>query len=579
MTRVPASRFGGAPRTRPVPTRLLISVKDCYLVSTDGVVPLSGGSMTSLTAVPGVPAGHESTLTSAAPFADRPAVPGTPRGKRRRLTTRGRLYVAVAALASWFGAGFLMELAGLREMERALAKEQRQQERMRLALEVEGALRAQYARHARILDGDPVPLGEYRAEKPRVARLIRELAATVDDPDGGSKVSVVVAAAKELDGMLEQGAFASPRLDAVLPAGAGQARYQTVFALEESIDALFGHLRGKTAEECALVDRLRGWTVRLAVVFLAGTPLLAAVLALYLSRSIARPLRVLGEGTARIAAGDLGTRIDAGGPQEFDVLAAKVNDMAASLARDREELIRARTLAGLGRMAAGIAHEFNNPLQVVLGYLTLHRGRVTGRLGRDLERVATEALRCRDIVKGMLKLSKPTMPGPPGPVDLRAVGEDVASAVGVALIGKAPAISVMGEVTALGVPAAVRQILMNLAKNAAEAAGAAGAVEIRVGREGLSAFVTVSDSGPGIAPAQRDHVFEPFFTTKQKGTGLGLSIARSMAGALGGELQLERGEGGARFTLRLPLANHGGVHDGGNGGDDDPDTRAGAGGG
>jgi signal transduction histidine kinase len=127
----------------------------------------------------------------------------------------------------------------------------------------------------------------------------------------------------------------------------------------------------------------------------------------------------------------------------------------------------------------------------------------------------------------------------------------------VALAGRVPAFSVVGEATALAVPTAVRQIVLNLAKNAAEAAGPSGRVEIRLGQDGSRALVTVSDDGPGIAPEARERIFDPFFTTKQTGTGLGLAIARAMAGALGGDLELESGDGGARFTLRLPLATPG----------------------
>jgi signal transduction histidine kinase len=184
---------------------------------------------------------------------------------------------------------------------------------------------------------------------------------------------------------------------------------------------------------------------------------------------------------------------------------------------------------------------------------------VEGVLGQDLGRMEREALRCREIVESLLKLAKPAVAPAAAPVDLREVAQDVAGALGVAMNGSAPAIAVVGEATALAAQPLVRQIVLNLAKNAAEAAGPHGAVEIRLGREAARALVTVSDTGPGIPPGDRARVFDPFFTTKRKGTGLGLPIARSMAGALGGDLELESGEaGGARFTLRLPPASPGG---------------------
>jgi two-component system NtrC family sensor kinase len=115
------------------------------------------------------------------------------------------------------------------------------------------------------------------------------------------------------------------------------------------------------------------------------------------------------------------------------------------------------------------------------------------------------------------------------------------------------AIRVEGGGTAPGVPAKLRQVLANLVRNAAEAAGPGGRVVVRVVEDPSQARVEVEDTGPGIDEAAAARLFEPFFTTKDRGTGLGLAVSQAIARAHGGEVTGEsRPEGGARFTIRLP---------------------------
>ncbi len=110
-----------------------------------------------------------------------------------------------------------------------------------------------------------------------------------------------------------------------------------------------------------------------------------------------------------------------------------------------------------------------------------------------------------------------------------------------------------------GHPPKLRQVLFNLVRNAAEAAGAGGRVEIRLAQSGDVAEASVSDSGPGIAPEARSRLFEPFFTTKDRGTGLGLAVSQAIARAHRGSIHVdEAAAGGARFTLRLPASSEGG---------------------
>jgi signal transduction histidine kinase len=143
-------------------------------------------------------------------------------------------------------------------------------------------------------------------------------------------------------------------------------------------------------------------------------------------------------------------------------------------------------------------------------------------------------------------------------VDLREICDDVVARHREATGLDAAAIGVEGGGAAPGVPAKLRQVLANLVRNAAEAAGPGGRVVVRVVEEPFQARVEVEDSGPGIGEAAAARLFEPFFTTKDRGTGLGLAVSRAIARAHGGDVTGEsRREGGARFTLRLPRGTAG----------------------
>ena len=116
-----------------------------------------------------------------------------------------------------------------------------------------------------------------------------------------------------------------------------------------------------------------------------------------------------------------------------------------------------------------------------------------------------------------------------------------------------------GDAPAWVHPQRVRQVLFNLVKNAAEAAGGSGRVEVRIeGRAEGGASVAVSDSEPGVKAEDRPRLFEPFFTTKTAGTGLGLAVSQAIAHAHGGRIEADTGPlGGARFTLHLPPPREG----------------------
>jgi two-component system NtrC family sensor kinase len=280
---------------------------------------------------------------------------------------------------------------------------------------------------------------------------------------------------------------------------------------------------------------------------------------LAIGRSIARPVARLQEGAARLAAGRLDTRIDVDTPDEFGDLARQFNAMTASLREHQDRLVQSEKLAGIGRLAAGVAHEINNPLTVILGYARLLARRTDGQVRDEIRIVEEEAIRARDIVEGLLDLSRP-LPAGLDRVDLREICDDVAVRLRGSAPGESATIGVEGNGSAPGNPAKLRQVLANLVQNATEAAGPGGRVTVRVREAPAEARVEVEDDGPGIDSAVAGRLFEPFFTTRDRGTGFGLAVSRAIARAHGGDVTGETlPGGGARFTLHLPRGRAGGT--------------------
>jgi two-component system, NtrC family, sensor kinase len=464
-------------------------------------------------------------------------------------TTR-RLVAVFAILLAVFLTTLAFQLVALRRMERTLSEMKDHEVQMRLALEVEDAVRDQYGHEVQLVVGARA-LPDREAARRRLDELSGALSAKLDEPEAIAWMTHIRAASAELDRTFrEEGA---PPVGAGQPSAAAlHARsYPLVAEIERDVGELFELLQGRTtAFRQELVDLQRSALASTAILLL-GTPLFMALAVLYLSRSVARPLAKLGEGAAAVAAGDLDARIDLHTPDEFGALAAEFNRMTVALKQHQERLVESEKLAGIGRMAAGVAHEINNPLQVVIGYLTLHRDVPDPQLREDLAAAQREALRCREIVEGLVEQSRPADPA--APVDLRALCDEVAARLRVAVRPSPVRLRVDGAGLARGDGPRVRQVVFNLMKNAVEAAGPAGEVDVRVGEAGPEHVeVVVSDTGPGVAPEARARLFEPFFTTKEAGTGLGLAVSRAIALAHGGDIDVRNGEPGAIFTLRLP---------------------------
>lgn len=241
---------------------------------------------------------------------------------------------------------------------------------------------------------------------------------------------------------------------------------------------------------------------------------------------------------------------------------------AEQIERQRDALRQSEKLGAMGSLLAGVAHELNNPLAIVMGRASLLAEKTDGTpLAADAERIRDAADRCGRIVRTFLNMAR-QRPVRRAPVQLNDLARAAAEMLGytlrshgiemeLALAEQLPEVMADGD--------QVGQVLLNLIVNAQQAlAGAEGqhrirlttGVEERRDNREPRVWLRVSDTGPGVPVELRARIFEPFFTTKAEGagTGLGLSVSRSMVREHGGDLVLERADGGAAFRLSLPIS-------------------------
>jgi heavy metal sensor kinase len=276
-----------------------------------------------------------------------------------------------------------------------------------------------------------------------------------------------------------------------------------------------------------------------------------------IARKALRPVDEISGIARRITAEDLRRRIpERGAGDELDRLTATLNAMLTRLDAAFEQL---------RRFAADAAHELRTPLTVLRGGLevALRNPRSAAEYERVLRSSLEEVGRLIRMSEDLLLFSRATagLEGARAPMDVERIVLDAAE-VGVRLAehtGVAVRVKETAPVTVMGDAGALRRAVVNLVENAVKYTPSLGTVELTLTREPAWAVIAVSDTGPGIDPADATRVFEPFVrldtarTRETGGTGLGLAIAHAIVVAHGGSITLQSQPGaGATFTIRLP---------------------------
>jgi signal transduction histidine kinase len=300
---------------------------------------------------------------------------------------------------------------------------------------------------------------------------------------------------------------------------------------------------------------------------------------------IFRPLHKLQEGVRRVAGGNFDGKIELKSGDELEELADAFNDMTRRLhakysdlthqCDERgKQLVRSERLASVGFLAAGVAHEINNPLASIafcaealerrLAELLNRLPREQEAVGKYLKMIEQEAFRCKAITQNLLEFSR-VGEGKRVATDLSEVVQSVLEMAqhlkvceGKRVVFR-PTSKLIGQVN----PQEIKQVVLNLVVNAMESMDEGGTLTIALAQGKKGTEIVFADTGCGMPREVLENIFEPFFTRSRtgKGTGLGLSISQRIVTQHGGEIEAssQGPNQGSTFIVRLPLAPAGAV--------------------
>jgi two-component system, NtrC family, sensor kinase len=332
-------------------------------------------------------------------------------------------------------------------------------------------------------------------------------------------------------------------------------------------------------------DILRNTLITFLSIAVVGIVLIIFV-SVHQAKRISTPLKRIEDIANKIAQGDYCQEITVDAPREIEHLATSINQMAKELEKEKRELeewgttletkvserteeirkihsqlFRSEKLASLGKLAAGVAHEINNPLTGVLtnSSLLLEDMPTDDPRREDLEVIVRETIRCREIVKRLLDFARQTKPQKKL-TNINTLIDNI-----ILLVRNQTSfrnIDIRNNLMPhlpeiMADPDQIQQVFINIILNASEAMTNGGTLTIdsAMGQSGDLVILKFADTGPGIPDAIKEKLFDPFFTTKEQGTGLGLSISYGIIERHGGTIAIESATGkGATFIIQLPVS-------------------------
>lgn len=278
-----------------------------------------------------------------------------------------------------------------------------------------------------------------------------------------------------------------------------------------------------------------------------------------LAGMIVRPLMHLDRAAAEVARQNYNCHVEVSSEDEIGRLARTFNAMCASIRDARDELIRQERISTIARLSSSIVHDLRNPLAAIYGgaEMLVDAELTPEQMKRLALNIYRSSRRIQELLQDLLNISRGKVAQP----EVCRLHEVVAAAVE----SLTPAATSQGVTISVDVPEPIEaalardrmeRVFLNLIDNALEVMPDGGTIRITAGVEQGSVVVSVTDTGPGIAPEIRGRLFQPFVTAgKKNGLGLGLAMARQTVLDHGGDLWVEAARQGACFRLRLPLGS------------------------
>jgi two-component system NtrC family sensor kinase len=438
--------------------------------------------------------------------------------------------------------------------------------------------------------------GKIEAAKQVLARYKERLQDTVNrgrDPENGYRPNIIidkindrfVLLERALDGVGQEGTFPNTPTDPSSVRDVPEV-ISALASLQESSNELQSAIYEDMFRRLEIARDDHKWSVWIVLTTsIVGVVMMTGLLRFFYTW-VFFPVRDLEKGAGRVAQGDFEHRIDVHSGDEMEELAAAFNNMTGrlremyrDLARQVNErsrqLVRSERLAGIGFLAAGVAHEINNPLASIafcsealearLSDVLSGRGKTTGLKMHDqevvvkyLKMIQEEAFRCKEITERLLEFSR-TGERRREPTDL---SELIQSVLDMAQHlqnrkGKQVLFDPPGPVIA-GINAQeIKSVVLNLVVNALDSMEDGGTLTVTLRQQHEMAEMVFSDNGCGMSADVLENIFEPFFTRSRtgKGTGLGLTITHRIITQHGGEIEAASAgrNAGSTFIVRLPL--------------------------
>jgi signal transduction histidine kinase len=481
--------------------------------------------------------------------------PAAARPRPRRLIAR-RLalsfgLVSVVTVAMY---GVLLSLIG--EVSRLVLEMREDETAIKESLSLATAVRDQYMQQARwLIEREQEYLDRHSRSLGRVEQDIRTLRPLVPERER-HRLDQIAADSRALGETFRS---------AIRPA-AGRGDWEAVAEGHRQAERIAERAAGEADAIAALVERKMASehasairATRLGLIAGGLFVLLALSLSIAftvrLRRAVLKPLELLSGAARRFGSGAFHSRVGDVGEGEFRALSQAFDHMAEELEVRERRLVESERMAAIGQLAAGVAHEINNPIGIIRGYLkTMGADSPPETLREELQILDEEAASCQRIAEDLVAYARaPELRCSSVAMDalltetVHRFQETAEGARCRVALDAAP-----GE--AYADAGRLRQVVLNLMVNAAQVSGTDGLVQVCGSPEEGGAYeILVSDRGPGIPPEDRSRIFEPFFSKRPEGSGLGLAVCQGIVRAHGGSIAAQDREGGGTtFRVIVP---------------------------